>query len=233
MSASETQSPAKSLLDFDVLKPEHAKEKVKKYLCGLKEPSEGGLPFEVQIQVGPVCFCKETFYWEGKGENAKQVFVKGSVYDLTDAQVKEVQEKLKHRYIRLRTTNGVLTGLEDVDASDGGDLSGTRPEKDGGSAPKRVPGRLRGDEVPLKNFLVFKQVYDNPTLNNRTVTVSDLKAMLAEAEAEEARLLEGDDSVFESGKGGKKAQKTADEKTLNALATTDGKRKAEGGYLGK
>lgn len=229
--------------DVEVKIPAHAATKTRKYICGIRKRGDTA-HLEFQIRVGPVCFPTETFEWEGKGESAKQVFKKGAIYDLTDAQVEEVKAKIQHRYIRRirgKDKNGPITGCVDIDASDGGSMTIDPKNQERIRHPAaRNDARLNGDEEPLKNLIFMEPCYDNPKLGGRVVTVADLKAMLAEAEIEEQRMLSGDNAVFEaeSGKGGK-LEKLAgraaerDAKMLNAMNTTDGKKKADGGYLGK
>lgn len=256
----QTNQKPQGLLDgIEVLKPEASYEKTKKYICGIRKTKEMG-GFELQLRVGAACFSTSTFEWRGKGPDAQMVFRDGALQVLSQEQIDDIKAKLKHRYIRVcKDDKGQVTGVQDVDATDGGDTTKTRQGQpmvnkstgelvlgpDGKAVygqddgqPRRLAGRLHGGETPLKDILILESVYDNPRLNGRTVTVSDIKAMLAEAEAEEARELEGGDAVFESGKGGKRqkggeAEKARDPKALQSLSTTDGKKKAEAGYLGQ
>lgn len=232
------KNPTALLDDIVVAKADNCAEKVRKYVCGIKRPARPApnMPheeerFEFQIRVGPACFTTETFKWDGVGEHAKQVFRNGAIQSLSEIQVQEIREKLKHRYIRrVRDKTGNLVGVIDIDASDGGGLDPVTGQR---TPAKRLNGRLSGDETPLKDLLVFEPIYENEMLGGRTVTVADLKSMLLEAEQDEQRILEGDDAVFETGRGGKKQQKTAerDPKLAASMSTTDGKRKADGGFL--
>lgn len=241
-----TSDPTKKmgLLDgIEVEKPDRCVEKTKLYVCGIR-PLDELKRFEFQIRVGPAAFSSQTFEWRGKGENAQQVFRDGALQRFSDAQIQEIRSKLKTRYIRFaKNKAGEITGPQEVDSSDGGVIE--PPSKDHPQGyqrePLKVPGRLRGDERPLHEILLLEPVYDNPKLNGRVLTVEDLKRMLEEAQAEDQRLTEGGDAVFsmlEAGKGGKgsKTEKAGsaaprDVKTAVELSTTDGKRKAEGGFI--
>jgi len=236
-----------SILDeVAVVVPSSAVSKTRKYVCGIRK-REDTEHLEFQIRVGPVCFATETFEWDGKGENAKQIFKKGAVYDLTDEQVAEIKMKISTRYLRKvrgKDKNGPITGVVDIDASNSGSLSIDPVTQERTNHPStRDNSRLHGTEEPLKNLVFMEPCFENPKLGGRVVTVADLKMMLEEAETEENRLRDGKDSIFEmeSGKGGKLEKKTElagraaarDEKSLKTMSTTDGKSKAEGGYLGK
>ena len=234
-----------SILDaVEVKVPEAHRLKTKKYICGIRHlPDTKHLEF--QIRIGPVCFASETFRWEGKGEHAKQVFREGAIYDLTDAQVEEIKAKIQYRYLRKYVKKGknderVVTGVADIDVSDGGailvDDKGVQTHRNA----QVLGGKLNGDETPLKNLIFMEPCYDNPKLGGRTVTVEDLRKMLEEAEREAARETSGDVTFeeMESGKGGKLEKKSLagraeprDLGTAVKLSTTDGKRKAEGGYI--
>lgn len=231
-----------------VAKPENYAAKTRKYLCGIAVPLDlqrldkyghpTGKPlFEFHIGIGPAVFCTETFAWRGRGDDAKQVFRDGAIAILSEAQVKDVQTKAQFRYIRrIKDADGNINGIQDIDCSDGGSYD---PKTGIRTKPVRVEGRLRGDETPLKQLLVFEPIYENEKLGGRTVTVEDLKQMLAEAQAEEQRLLEGNDAIFEaeSGRGGKLEKKSSskaaerDPKLAHTLSTGTEKRKPEAGFI--
>lgn len=219
--------------DVKVERPDNAIEKTRKYFCGINREGKGAqfAAFDFQIRVGPVCFATQTFKWEGKGETAQQRFRNGAVYALSDRQVDEVKAKLKWRYLRARTVEGRIVGVEDVDSSDGG--GSIKPDDHSGNfQPARyVPGRLRGDETPLKDILVFEPCIEDDRLGGTVVTLDQLKAMVAEAEADEARLEAGGPDEFEAKKAAPNGPTARDPKALQRLSTTDGKRKAEAGLL--
>lgn len=231
--------PSALLEGIDVLPPEQSVTETRLYVCGIRKTEEFAR-FEFQIPVGPAVFTTQTFEWEGKGENAKQVFRDGALVRLSDAQVKEIREKLQFRYLRpVKNKSGAVTGVEHVDASDGGaidevrGLNGVTQVK---RPAQRLPGRLRGDEVPLTKILMWEPVYGNPKMNGRVLTVADLKQMLEEAQRDEERMNEGGQAaidMLESGKGGKRAGAAAprDPKLAAQLSTTDGKRKADAGFI--
>jgi len=211
-----------------VKKPESAASKTRKYLCSIKDETPFGT-LDLQIAVGPVVFCRKTFAWEGVGPEATQIPIRGAVYELSDEQVELVRSKLRFRYIRparSKTGDGkmVMTGVEDIDASDSDPVN-----------PKLLPGRLRGDEVPLHTILVFERVHTVAGLKGKAITLEEAKKIVADAEADNDRDLEGPEAAFamESGRGGKAPGKLdpRDAKTQKALSTTDGKREAKAGLI--
>jgi hypothetical protein len=220
--------------------------------------------FELHLGVGNATFCTQTFAWDGVGDDAKQVFKKGAIQEFSPEEVAEIQAKLQHRYLRLvrHPKTHDLLGFRDVDASNGGAFHYSTPDpentaflkedKDGPRPVRRVPGRLSGDEMPLKDILVFHNVMKDERTGTM-FTVSDLKRLLAEAEAEERRELEEGGTVFDkkpgessptvagaagldTGNGGKLEVKSAaqakkDAKLLDGLNKTTNVNKSQGGYI--
>lgn len=213
----------------NVNKPENAVTKTRKYLCAIKDETPFGT-LDFQIGVGPVVFCRRTFTWEGQGDDATRAAIRGAVYDLTDAQVEEVRSKLRFRYLRpssMKTPEGrVMTGVEDVDASD------SDPKN-----PRLIPGRLRGDEVPLRDILVFERVHTVTGLKNASISLAEARRIVEEAEKDNDRDLEGPDAIFEmeQGKGGKSMTvEKRDAKTQKSLTTVThktGKGEANAGLI--
>lgn len=229
--------PKNLLAGIKVEKPQNIREKTRKFLCGIKRTKENER-FQFQIRVGPVAFASKTFSWEGVGDEAVQNWIDGAVYELSEQQVHEIRAKLQYRYLRPKFTPGeegkapILSGYEDVDASDGG---GIDPKTGEVIAPKSLPRRLRGDETPLLDLIVFEMCHQDTRLGGKTLTVKDLEAMLAEARAEEAREVDSGLSHFEEGKGGKamtpKAESSRSAKEQKALSTASDTKKGTAGFL--
>lgn len=192
-----TQTSMGGLLDgIVVTEPSQVVANTRKYFCGVK----GDLVRQdVRFNVGPACFCKETFAWKGEGENAQQIFRDGSIVTLSDQEVAEIREKLRYRYARpTKHKTGHVT-FQEIEASDGGDCgpNGVDPRP-----AKFLPQRLQKGDFPLKALLVFHPVVDD-LRNGRAFTVADAKKLLQDAMDEEARILQGGTAVFEEGKDGK------------------------------
>lgn len=224
--------------------PETNLAKTRRYFAGIKKMPDKSLDrFQLRVGVGSVVFSSQTFAWKGKGDLAEQVFRAGAVCDLTDDQVREVREKLRYLYLRLAKAEDedgqeFITGLQIIDASDSGSIT-KNPDGSINKHPVHEKmGILRGDEIPLVNILSFVPAASIEEFDGQVMTLEQARKIVAEAEAEEAKLLQDPVGYMESGKGGlleKKAGKSKESaqeaKRLRGLASTDGSKKAEGGYL--
>jgi len=226
-----TRAPAADMLaDIVVKKPQHSDAKTKKYLCSIRKGTDASpLPWDhldFQIGVGPACFGRRSFVWQGQGVDAQQVFFHGMIAVLTDDQVKEVKTKLQFEYARFTySKKGVLTGVKRINSSNSGMISVdpvTRAETI--LPPREVAGRTVNGDVPLKDLLDIKPVYEDTKIIARYITVEEARETIRLAEAEAKRELEGNDATFgtdparefETGKGGKLEEKSEAQKRAEA-----------------
>lgn len=232
--AAETKpaAPTRDILaDVPVDKPEARRETTRKYLCFIK-PVEGLEHLDLQIRVGPACFAKHTHVWEGKGTDAKLVELRGSICVLTDEQVQEIRDKVRHRYYRKVVNKGVVVGIADVDGSDsGGVVVDQKTGEHNRRPPAKVPGRLAPGDLPIRDLLGMDVCFEDTQVRGRVITLDEARRVLEQAEGEASRPLEDPAAPFtpeeaEKGRGGKrvpnaKADQLARDQAMRDLA--DGK----------
>lgn len=201
----------------DVVVPTAESQQVatKLYRCGL----QGLGAFKLCIQVAGVSFATATYWIEGDGEEAVYRKQRGALARLSDDELARLKQVLPFHYLRANVLGGLVLGYEHVDASDAG------------FPPKLLPGRLRGDETPLRDKLVLDVVKSRAEFHGVGSALHDDDLPEAVRQEEEEDLADLAD-LAKPDLGEAKARRGPRAKQLKEIATTTAQQTGSAGVIG-
>lgn len=196
-----TLKPSALLADVPMADAASHQQATKLYRCALVD-----LGFRMHIRICGLVFASDKAgaqRWDGMGDDAAQVRMRGTLVRLTEDEVARLKKTLPYHWLRpnQHPADGTVLGYEHVDSSDADPVN-----------PRPGRTQLRGDEIPIRNVLVFECVDSDPkilsTLTAERITKDDLKKEVAEAEREEA-----EDLHATSSPGSQEAKRLAAKRT--------------------